>query len=187
MLIIEYHVMFSSLNLPLSSLFLCHWSINLSVHMIDQFTLSVALEYNWSLPMTSSLTHLQIFIGWVCRFSEVGQPKSVTDGNKCGFCPWYIFTTCRKSNQYIVLLQPSIIDDSIQARQLWAGLLGSVIHSVMGSGKRSGGKEDQKQEEVLEEDGKRKTDRKQKECKVVRGEDQRSNDGAGGKGNSGYL
>lgn len=64
----------------------------------------------------------------------------------CFFCSRYIFTTYRKSNQDIVLLQPSIIDDSIQARRLWAGLLGSVIHSVRRSEESSGDKEEEKQE-----------------------------------------
>lgn len=37
----------------------------------------------------------------------------------------------------IVLLQPFITDDSIQAGHLWAGLLGSVSHSVRRSGEKN--------------------------------------------------
>lgn len=46
--------------------------------------------------------------------------------NECGS---YIFPVCHKSTLVIALLQPSIINGSIQARCLWAELLGSVIHS----------------------------------------------------------
>lgn len=131
----------------LSPFFGCHLSIDLSIHIIDQFTLSVTLEHDWPLLMTSFLADLRTFIGWVCRFSEVGRPSDVSEGiNVCFFCSRYIFTTYRKSNQDIVLLQPSIIDDSIQARRLWAGLLGSVIHSVRRSEESSGDKEEEKQE-----------------------------------------
>lgn len=47
----------------------------------------------------------------------------------------------------IVLLQPSIINDNIQARRLWAGLSGSVIHSVRRSEESSGGNKQEKQKE----------------------------------------
>lgn len=47
--------------------------------------------------------------------------------------PRCIFTTYCKSKVDVLLLQPSIINDNIQARCLWAGLLASVIHPVRGS------------------------------------------------------
>lgn len=61
------------------------------------------------------------------------------------FYPQCIFITYRKSNTDIVLLQPSIINDNIQARSLWAGLFGSVIHFLRRSEEGSGGKEQEKQ------------------------------------------
>lgn len=81
MLIIEsISLYFSSINLPSSFLSLCHLCINLSIHMINQFTLPVTLEHDWPLLMASVLADLRAFIGWVSRFCEVGRPTGGSDG-----------------------------------------------------------------------------------------------------------
>lgn len=131
---------FPSVNLPLSFPSLCLSPINLSIHMIDQLTLSLTLENDWPLLMTSFLADLRTFIGRVCKvFLKWAGLQARARGVNVVFCPRCIFTTWRKSNLDIVLLQPSITDDSIQARRLWGGLLGSVIHPVRRSEESRGG------------------------------------------------
>lgn len=78
----------------------------------------VTLKQDWPLLIAGLLADSQTFIGWVRRLPEV--VKSVGENgviNVC-FCPQCIFTTCRKLNMDIVLLQPSIINDNIQAERL---------------------------------------------------------------------
>lgn len=108
------HLIIFSLPHPTSLVSFPHLSISFPIH---HFTLFVTLEHDWLFLIAGILADLQTFIGWVCRFSEVGGSM-------------HIFTTFCKLNIDIALLQPSIMN----------AVLGSVIHSARRSEESSGGK-----------------------------------------------
>lgn len=64
------------------------WSIGFSVHWFIWF---VTVEHDWPLPMAGFVADLWTFMGWVCRFSEVGRTTNTSGVVNVGLPPMHIY------------------------------------------------------------------------------------------------